>query len=95
MVKSELIIRLSKKFPELTRNNVEKTVDTILREISKTLKQGRRVELRGLGAFSIRKHAARIARNPKTGKEVSLSERHAIYFRAGKELREKVNKQTE
>ncbi len=92
MTKSELILRLSKKFPHLYQRDVERIVGTILGEISQALVGGGRVELRGFGAFSVRKRAARLARNPKNGKEVQIGERHAIYFRTGKELREKVNK---
>ncbi len=92
MTKSELILRLSKKFPNLYQRDIEKIVNSILNEISSALKSGGRVELRGFGAFSIRKREARIARNPKNGKEVRIGERHAIYFRTGKELREKINK---
>lgn len=92
MTKSDLILRLSKKFPDLYQRDIEKIVNSILNEMVEALKKGGRVELRGFGAFSIRKREARVARNPKNGKEVSIGERHAIYFRTGKELREKINK---
>ena len=92
MTKSELILRLSKRFPHLYQRDIEKIVSTILGEIVGTLKGGGRVELRGFGAFSIRKREARKARNPKNGQEVYIGERHAIYFRTGKELRERINK---
>ena len=49
------------------------------------------MELRGFGSFSTRKREARTARNPKTGELVQLGERSATYFRAGKELRERLN----
>ena len=92
MTKSELILRLSKRFPHLYQRDIEKIVATVLGEISSTLKEGGRVELRGFGAFSIRKREARKARNPKNGQEVLIGERFAIYFRTGKELRERINK---
>ncbi len=92
MTKSELILRLSKKFPHLYQRDIEKIVASVLGEISKALTTGGRVELRGFGAFSIRKREARVARNPKNGQEVHIGERFAIYFRTGKELREKINK---
>ena len=57
--------------------------------------QGNRVELRGFGAFSVRKREARTARNPKNGQEVHIGERYAIYFRTGKELRDRINEQSE
>lgn len=92
MTKSELISRLSKKFPHLYQKDIEKIVGSMLGEIANALTHGGRVELRGFGAFSIRKRDARQARNPKNGQEVSIGERHAIYFRTGKELRESINK---
>lgn len=92
MTKSDLILRLSKKFPDLYLRDIEKIVNSILNEMVESLKKGGRVELRGFGAFSIRKREARVARNPKNGQEVSIGERFAIYFRTGKELREKINK---
>lgn len=92
MTKSELIANLSRKFPDLYQREVEQIVNSILNEVVETLKKGGRVELRGFGAFSVRKRDARTARNPKNGTEVKIGERYAIYFRTGKELREKINK---
>lgn len=91
MTKSELVLRLSKRFPQLYQRDLENLVNTILNVISDTLVKGGRVELRGFGAFSIRKRLARKARNPKNGQEVYIGERYAIYFRTGKELRERVS----
>lgn len=92
MTKSELIQRLSKRYPYLYQRDVERLVNTIFDGISNALTEGGRVELRGFGAFSVRKREARKARNPKNGAEVFVGERHTIYFRAGKELRERINK---
>lgn len=92
MTKSELILRLSKKYPHLYQRDVETLVNTVFDNISDTLVDGGRVELRGFGAFSVRKREARRARNPKNGQEVFIGERYAIYFRTGKELRERINK---
>jgi len=92
MTKSELILRLSKKYPHLYQRDIETLVNTVFDNISETLVDGGRVELRGFGAFSVRKREARKARNPKNGQEVYIGERFAIYFRTGKELRERINK---
>lgn len=92
MTKSELILRLAKRYPHLYQRDIETLVATIFDNISDTLVGGGRVELRGFGAFSIRKRDSRKARNPKNGKEVNIGERYAIYFRTGKELRERINK---
>ncbi|MCI5049470.1 MAG: integration host factor subunit beta [Rickettsiales bacterium] len=92
MTKSELIQRLSQKYPHLYQRDIEVLVNTILGEISTALATGNRVELRGFGAFSIRTREPRAARNPKNGEIVNIGERKAIYFRTGKELRERINK---
>ena len=94
MTKSQLIAKLSKKFPHLYQRDIEVLVNTILGEISSALTNGNRIELRGFGAFSVRKREPRIARNPKNGDAVKVDSRYAIYFRAGKELRERINKAT-
>lgn len=91
MTKSELIKRLNEKYGNLYLKDITLVVDTMLEEMSNTLENGGRVELRGFGSFSIRERAPRKARNPKTGEVVELTSRNAIYFRAGKELREKVD----
>ena len=91
MTKSELILRLAKRYPHLYQRDIETLVNTVFDSISTTLVEGGRVELRGFGAFSIRKREARKARNPKNGQEVYIGERFAIYFRTGKELRERIN----
>ncbi len=92
MTKSELVLKLAKRYPHLYQRDIETLVNTVLGSISDALVEGGRVELRGFGAFSIRKRDARKARNPKNGAEVQIGERYAIYFRTGKELRERINK---
>jgi integration host factor subunit beta len=92
MTKSELIKRLSAKFPHLSAQDVDLLVNTVLGEISEAIITGRRIELRGFGAFSVRKRESRKARNPKTGESVTVGNRYSIYYRSGKELRERVNK---
>lgn len=91
MTKSQLIAQLSKRFSHLYQRDVETLVNTVFNEISDGMVRGDRIELRGFGAFSIRKREPRTARNPKNGQAVKVSERYAIYFRAGKELRERIN----
>jgi len=90
MTKSELIQRLAKRYPHLYQRDIEVLVNTMFNEIGNALSAGNRVELRGFGAFSVRTREARAARNPKNGAMVDVGERHAIYFRTGKELRERI-----
>jgi integration host factor subunit beta len=91
VTKSELIGRIQRRFPHLGQKSAESLVNTIFGTISNGLGSGNRVELRGFGAFSVRTREPRTARNPKNGAAVKVDVRHSIYFRAGKELREKIN----
>jgi integration host factor subunit beta len=91
MIKSELITQLAAQNPHLYHRDVERIVTTIFEEISAALSNGDRVELRGFGAFSVKQRPARIGRNPRTGAAVHVPEKHVPFFKAGKELREKLN----
>jgi len=93
VTKSELIRRISERFPNMFLKDIQAVVDKIFNEISEAITAGKRVELRGFGAFTTRKRSARTARNPKTNELVELDERSSIYFRSGKELNERLNKQ--
>jgi integration host factor subunit beta len=64
-------------------------------EIVEALSRGDRVELRGFGAFTVKHRAARQGRNPRTGKNVSVSEKFVPFFKTGKELRERLNHEKE
>ncbi|MEQ8246599.1 MAG: integration host factor subunit beta [Alphaproteobacteria bacterium] len=91
MVKSELIMRLAEMNPHLYQRDIERIVSTIFDEISNALARGDRVELRGFGAFSVKQRAARVARNPRTGEAVRVTEKHVPFFKTGKELRQSLN----
>lgn len=71
--------------------DVEQAVDIILDEIAVALANDGRVELRGFGAFSVRKRGARTGRNPRTGAAVKVAAKRVPFFKPGKELRLKVN----
>lgn len=92
MTKSELIADLTAANPHLTGRDVELIVATIFNEITAALARGERVELRGFGAFTVKKRDARTGRNPRTGESVPVDEKAVPFFKAGKELRERVNK---
>ena len=91
MIKSELVARLSERYPHLYHRDVERIVSTVLDEITKALATGDRVELRGFGAFSVKVRPARLGRNPRTGEAVDVHEKRVPFFRTGKELRERLN----
>ena len=91
MTRSELIAHLATANPHLRQQDVELIVATIFNEIVVALGRGDRVELRGFGAFSTKRRAARTGRNPRTGEAVDVAGKAVPYFKPGKELRERVN----
>ncbi len=95
MTKSELILRIGELNPHLYHRDVERIVTTIFDEITAALARKERVELRGFGAFSIKHREARRGRNPRTGETVAVEEKVVPFFKTGKELRERLNRQFE
>ena len=91
MIRSELIQKIADDNPHLYQRDVEKIVNTIFEEIIDAMARGNRVELRGFGAFSVKKRDARIGRNPRTGDSVQVDEKHVPFFKTGKLLRDRLN----
>ncbi|ARU31374.1 integration host factor subunit beta [Sulfuriferula sp. AH1] len=91
MTKSELIAQLAARHPQLVATDAEMAVKTILDAVSKSLATGERVEIRGFGSFSLNYRPPRLGRNPKTGEKVEVPEKYVPHFKAGKELRERVD----
>jgi len=93
MTKSELIAKLAALNPHLYQRDVERIVATIFDEITNALARGDRVELRGFGAFSVKQRDSRTGRNPRTGEAVSVTEKRVPYFKTGKDLRDRINRE--
>lgn len=91
MTKSELIDRLAGQQKHLAHVDVELGVKAIIEQMSASLADGERIEVRGFGSFSLHYRAPRLGRNPKTGDAVSLPGKHVPHFKPGKALRERVN----
>lgn len=91
MIRSELIQKLADDNPHLYQRDVEKIVNTVFEEIIEAMARGDRVELRGFGAFSVKKRDSRIGRNPRTGEAVEVEEKHVPFFKTGKLLRDRLN----
>ena len=92
MTKSKLINILAARFSQLVHKDAELSVKTILDEMSQSLKKNNRIEIRGFGSFSLNYRPPRIGRNPKTGEKVNVPEKYVPHFKAGKELRVRVDK---
>ena len=94
MIKSELIQHISSQNPHLYQRDIEKIVNALLDEIVQALRRGDRVELRGFGVFSAKLRGARSGRNPRTGAAVSVAKRAYPFFKTGKEMRARLNRET-
>ena len=91
MTRSELIEKIAKENPHLYHTDAERIVSTVFDEITKALKDGNRVELRGFGVFSVRTRKPRKARNPKTGEAVMVDQKTVPFFKAGKLFKKRTN----
>ena len=94
MIKSELIKRISSQNPHLYDRDIEKVVSAILDEMVEALRRGDRVELRGFGVFSAKLRGARQGRNPRTGAAVSVAKKAIPYFKRGKKMHARLNRET-
>lgn len=91
MTRSDLIECLAGRFSQLQKKDAELGVKVILDALSTTLSKGGRVEIRGFGSFGLNHRPPRLGRNPKTGDKVKVPAKYVPHFKAGKELRERVD----
>ena len=91
MTKSELIDRLAARFSQLAAKDAESAVKIILDAMTGCLTRGDRIEIRGFGSFDLNYRPPRIGRNPKSGDKVQVPEKYVPHFKAGKELRDRVD----
>jgi integration host factor subunit beta len=95
MIKSDLVWRIWHENPHLHREEVETIVYAILDEMTATLARGDRVELRGFGTSSVKIREAHTGRNPRTGVLVSVPKKASPHFKAGLEIRDRLNRREE
>lgn len=91
MTKSELIERLANQNPRVTARDVDETVKAVLDAMTAAMASGSRIEIRGFGSFTLNHRPSRVGRNPKSGESVMVPEKFVPHFKAGKELRERVD----
>ncbi len=92
MNKSDLVNNISNKSDLFSDEDIEKSVNSILRLISNSLCKNQRVEVRNFGTFSVRSREKRLSRNPKTGTSVLVGAKNHPYFRSSKNLKQSLNK---
>jgi len=91
LTKAELVEEVARE-TQLTKKQAELIVNTVFDTIVTSLRDGRKIELRGFGSFRIRSRGARVGRNPKTGDRVEVPAKRIPYFKPGKELKEQLNR---
>jgi integration host factor subunit beta len=91
MTKSQLVQYLMGQASHISQKDMALIVDTVFDSMIQALESGDRIELRGFGTFEVRVREPRVGRNPKSGSKVSLGIRKVPFFKAGKELKEKLN----
>ena len=92
MTKSELIHSISSKTKNIDTKDIEIIINSIFNQISSSLSNLDRIEIRGFGSFSAKKRNSRTARNPKTGVLVEVPQKHVPFFTVGKGLKERINR---
>lgn len=91
MTKSELIKTIAEKVDGVTQEKAKEVVGVVLDEITDALVSGDRVQFVGFGTFEVKERAAREGRNPQTGETMQIASSKNVKFKAGKELKDKVN----
>ena len=92
MNKSDLILKILESDPNLFKKDASKIVNVFFDTISEAISRGERVELRGFGVFDVKVREARIARNPKNGEAVAVPAKKVPFFRMGKDMKDRINK---
>ena len=92
MTKSDLVDRLASKSGNFSRKDIEVIVDTVFGSMADSLAKGEKVEIRGFGSFKVKQREGRNGRNPKSGESIFIEPKKVPFFKAGKELKERVAK---
>lgn len=91
MIKSELISRLCRRFPNIDEDTIAEATNALIKKMSESLCDGRRIEIRGFGSFSLHYRPVRKAHNPKTGERVETQPKYSPHFKPGKDLKNLVD----
>ena len=91
MTRRELVEALAERMGQLTQREADMTVKALLEAMSDSLSQGKRIEIRGFGSFTVNQRAPRLGRNPRSGESVAIPPKRVIHFKPGKGLREAVD----
>jgi len=92
MTKRDLIEKLAEKCKSLSQKDAETVVNTVFNSMTEALAKGERIEIRGFGSFQVKNREAREGRNPRSGEKVMVASKKVPFFKAGKELKKRVDK---
>ena len=95
MLKSDLLLKISEKYPSLKINDIELVTNLFLKKITESLKKNNNIELRGFGTLTKKINKEKIVRNPKTNEKIFKDQTFKIHFKIGKILHKKINKKNE
>ena len=91
MIKKDLVEKTRIMLTGFSKRDISFAVDVIFECMKRALSEGEKIEIRGFGVFGVTARNSRMGRNPKTGAEVYVSAKNAVFFKTGKELKKMVN----
>ena len=91
MNKAELIEAVQKALgKDITKRAADEAVEAVLDSISKGIKKDKKVQIIGFGTFEVKKRAARMGRNPKTGEPIQIKAKRVVKFRVAKAAKDAI-----
>ena len=91
MLKSEILLTLNQKHPNLSINDIETITNLFFKKIIKGLNENNNIEIRGFGTFKKKINKSKFVRNPKTNERIFKENSYKIHFKIGKILHKKIN----
>ncbi len=91
MLKSQILEKLSKKHTNLNQEDIEILFNIFIKKISKSLRNGQNIEIRGFGTLSRKVNKEKFVRNPKTNEKLFKNQSYKLHFKIGKILHKKIN----
>ena len=92
MLRSELILKIQKKYTSLRLSDIENIIDLFLKKIFLSLQNNQNIEIRGFGTISKKINKEKYVRNPKTNEKIFKAASNKIHFKIGKILHQRINK---
>ena len=92
ITRSDLIKAINNRIPGLSEKDTDEAVRMLLKAMTDSLTSGRRIEIRGFGAFGLNLRPSRGGRNARTGESVEVPAKFAVHFKPGKDMKDNVNR---